>query len=199
MGGSGPGSGDGDASDLYAEFAHKRLKMEPRPNEIPGILPVRRFLGRSQSVAVALMSIHAYSTGLQFYLVARSRPGHSLGPTHVRLAERVGLPVVPSPQFDVTLANGTEAVLLNLSEAFGRLDALGDRTVVIGWRAGGTHNRLDGDYWLTPNPQSGLTVRFSWPHFGLGITETQVPEEPLRATTASAVELWPWDPTADVR
>ncbi len=199
MRGSGPGPGDGDASDLYAEFARKRFKLEPRPNEIPGILPVRRFLGRSQSVAVALMSIHAYSTGLQFHLMARSRPGHSLGPTHVRLAERVGLPVVASPQFDVTLADGTEAFALDLSEAFGRLDALRDRTVVIGWRAGGTHDRLDGDYWLTPNPQFGLTVRFSWPHFGLGITETQVPEEPLRATTASAVELWPWDPTADVR
>ncbi len=199
MRGSGPGPGDGDASDLYAEFARKRMKMEPRPNEIPGILPVRRFLGRSQSVAVALMSIHAYSSGLQFHLMARSRPGHPLGPTHLRLAERVRLPVVASPQFDVTLADRTEAFALDLSEAFGRLDALRDRTVAIGWRAGGTHDRLDGDYWLTPNPQSGLTVRFSWSHFGLGITETQVPEEPLRATTASAVELWPWDPTADVR
>ena len=196
MGGSGPGPGDGD---VYAEFARTRLKTEPRPNEIPGILPVRRLLGRSQSVAVALMSIHAYSTGLQFHLAARSRPGHPLGPTHARLAERVGLPVVPSPQFDVTLADGTQAVQLDLSEAFGRLDALRDQTVVIGWRAGGTHDRLDGDYWLTPNPRSGLTVRFSWPHFGLGITETQIPEEPLRATTASAIELWPWDPTADVR
>lgn len=199
MGGSGPGLGGGDASNLYAEFPQKRLTMEPRPNEIPGILPVRRFLGRSQIVAVALMSIHAYSTGLQFHLVARSRLGHSLGPTHVRLAERAGLPVVSAPQFDVTLADGTETVPLNLSEAFGRLDALGDRTVVIGWRAGGTHHRHDGDYWLTPNPPSGLTVRFAWPHFGLGVTETQIPEESLRVTTAAAVELWPWDPTADVR
>jgi hypothetical protein len=199
MGGWGPASGDGDAYDIYAEFARKRLRTQPRPNEVPGILPVRRFLGRSQSVAVALMSIHAYSTGLQFHLVARSRPGHSLGPTHVRPAERAGLPVVPSPQFDVTLTDGTEAVPLSLREAFARLDALGDQIVVIGWSGGGEQDRFDGDYWLTPNPQSGLTVRFSWSHFGLGITETQIPEEPLRATTASAVELWPWDPTAAVR
>ncbi|WP_139263695.1 hypothetical protein [Geodermatophilus africanus] len=116
---------------------------------------MRRLLGRSQTVAVALMSIHAYSTGLQFHLMARSRPGHPLGPTHVRLAERAGLPVVPSPQFDVTVADGTEAFPLDLSEAFGRLDALRDRTVIIGWRAGGAHDRRDGEYWLTPNPLSG--------------------------------------------
>ena len=159
---------------------------------------MHRFLGRSEIVAVALMSIHAYRTELQFHLVARSRLGHSLGSTHVRLAERAGVPVIPFPQFDVTLVDGTEAVPRDHSETFVRLDALGDQTVVIGGSGGGTQDRFDGDYWLTPNPQSGLTVRFSWPHFGLGITEAQIPEEPLRATTASAVELWPWDPTADV-
>ena len=163
MQGPGPGPGDdGDASNVYAEFARTRLTMEP-PQEIPGILPVRRFLGRSQNVAVALMSIHAYSTGLQFHLVARSRPAPSLSPTHVRVAERVGLPVVPSPHFDVMLADGTEAVPLNINEAVGRLDALGNRTGVIGWRAGGMHDRLDRDCWLTSNPQSGLTIRFSRP------------------------------------
>lgn len=197
MRGSGPGSGDSDGA--YAEFARKRLKMEPRPNEIPGVMPVRRFLGRSQSVAVALMTIHAYSTGLQFHLVARSRPGHSLIPTHPSLAERAGVPVVPPPQFDITLANGTEAVSLDHSDAFVRLDELGHEPVVIGWRGGGTKDRFDGHYWLTPDPQSGLTVRFSWPHFDLGTTETQIPEEQLRVTAASVVELWPWDPSADVR
>jgi hypothetical protein len=65
-----------------------------------------------------------------------SRPGHSLGPTHVRLAERAGLPVVPSPQFDVTLADGTEAFPLDLNEAFGRLDAPRDRTLVLRRRTG---------------------------------------------------------------
>jgi len=135
------------------------MEPRPRPNEIPGVLPVRRLLGRSPIAAVALVSIHAYSTGLQFHLLARSRPGHPLGPTHVRLAERAGLPVVPSPQFDATLANGTEAVPLDLGEAFARLDALGERTVVIGWTGGGTRDRFDGDYWLTPHPRRGPTTR----------------------------------------
>jgi hypothetical protein len=196
---SGPGPGDGDADDVYREFARKRLKLEPRPNEIPGILPVGRFLGRSEAVAVALMSICAYSTGLQFDLVARSRPGHSLIPTRSSLAERVGVPVVPPPQFDVRLADGAQAVTLDRCQAFVRLDELGDRPVVIGWRGGGTPERFDGDYWLTPKPQSGLSVQFSWAHFGLGTTETHVAEEQLRATTESVVELWPWDPTADVQ
>jgi hypothetical protein len=160
---------------------------------------MRQLLGRSESIAVALMSIYAYSTGLQFHLVARSRPGHSLIPTQASLAKRIDVPVIPSPQFDVRLAGGTQAVSLDPGQAFVRLDEVGDRPVVIGWRGGGRQQRFDGDYWLTPNPQSGLTVRFSWPHFGLGTTETEIEEEQLRATTASVVELWPWDPTADVR
>ncbi len=91
----------------------------------------------------------------------------------------------------MTLANGTAAVLLDIGAGLLGLDTLDDRAVVVGWTASGRRDRVDGHYWLTPNPQSGLTVRFAWPHVGLGTTGTHIPGEPLRAATAAAMALWP--------
>jgi hypothetical protein len=59
--------------------------------------------------------------------------------------------------------------------------------VVVGWRGSRTDDRCDGDHWVSPNPLSALTVRFSWPHFDLSTTETPIEEQSLRAAIASAL------------
>jgi hypothetical protein len=97
------------------------------------------------------------------------------------------MPAVPAPRFDIAPADGTEAVRLDPSEAFVRLDSFSDGTVVVGWRGSGTDDRFDGDHRVSPNPLSALTVRFSWPHFDLSTTETPIEEQSLRAAIASAL------------
>ncbi len=90
---------DGDGSDVTTAFTRRRLGIEPCPDEVPGVLPVQRFLSRCLGdVTVVLVSVHASSTGLRSDVMARSGPGHPLVPMHARLAERTGVPAVSPPR-----------------------------------------------------------------------------------------------------
>jgi hypothetical protein len=200
-----PEGPDGDAEEALARFARLRPRLHPPPNEIPGVLPLAQFLGRSDTVAAVLLEVHAYSVGLSFHLTYRGRGSRrSLEhppfiPTDPRMAERMGTAVATSPEVGVTLADGTAAVTLDRSSAFQQLDQLTDALVLIEGNGGGGNDQLDASYWLTPDPHAGLTVQFAWPQQRLSATALSIDAEQLAAATSAAVPLWPWDPSADVR
>ena len=60
------------------------------PNEIPGTVAVDVVLARTDDLVVALIGMHAYSTGLAFDLAIRQRtpapPGHRPGLLHEAVA-----------------------------------------------------------------------------------------------------------------
>ena len=197
--GAGPADGDAGREEAYARFARIRVQTSPPPNELPGILPIGQFLGRSATVAAVLLEIHAYAAGLEFRLTYRGRAAEHHPPitlTDPGLAKRIGLPVGTPPQVEVLLPDATQAVAIGLSDAARRLETPGQ--VLVGPRGGGGNDQFDADYWLTPNPRCALTFRFTWPEQNLPTTTLDLDEQALHAATAAAVTLWPWDLTADV-
>ena len=58
---TGPGNehADSDAEAAHARFARLRRRLHPPPNEIPGVLPLAQFLGRSDTVVAVLLEVHA--------------------------------------------------------------------------------------------------------------------------------------------
>lgn len=129
------------------------------------MLPLVHFLGRSDTVVAVLLEVHAYTVGLGFRLTYGGRGRRSSGhppfiPTHPRMTERLGTAVASSPEVAVLLADGTEAMTLDRSAAYLRLDELTDEVVLIKGDGGGGNDQLDASYWLTPNPHAGVTLRF---------------------------------------
>jgi hypothetical protein len=203
MTGFGGGISDSGADDPYARFARIRRRHHPPPNEVPGVLPIGRFLGRSDTVVAVLLEVHAYAAGLDFRLTYRGRGRRPTDhppfvPTVARIAERIGKPVATAPDIAVVLADGSGAHALDASEAFQRMEESTGRSVLIGARGGGGNDQFDASYWLTPNPQTGLTLQFAWPQQQLPATTLALDDQEIVRATAAAVTLWPWDPS-DVR
>jgi hypothetical protein len=93
----GPGAENADKEEAFARFARLRRRLHPPPNEIPGILPVAQFLGRSAAVAAVLVEVHAYTVGLDFRLTYRARDRQALDhppfiPIDSQIAKRFGKP-----------------------------------------------------------------------------------------------------------
>ena len=143
--GAGPADGDARREEAYARFARIRVQTSPPPNEIPGILPIGQFLGRSATVAAVLLEIHAYAAGLEFRLTYRGHAAEHhppFTPTDPGLAERIGLPVGTPPQVEVLLPDATQAVAIGLSDAARRLETLPGRSLSVHEAAEGTTSSM---------------------------------------------------------
>ncbi|MPQ96758.1 hypothetical protein GB931_02240 [Modestobacter sp. I12A-02628] len=180
-----------------------QVRTNPPPNEIPGVLPLAAPLGRSDSVAAVLLQVLAHRGGLLFRVTLRGRAhgvdGHLpfLPDTTPGPELRGSLPTTPSVQ--VLLPDGRTSLFLDRSSALQLIPQADDQPVLFEEPHGGSSARLDLDYWLTPNPRSALTFRFSWARQGLPETTVQLDAETVQRVTAEAQELWPWDVTVHDR
>jgi len=174
---------------------HWQQRHWPPANEIPGLLPLREVLGRSDSVIVVLRDMHVYTNGVSINVVARGPPGHH--PSFITMpplmAERRGLPTPTySPmRLQVVFEGGTEATALSTEELRQRLDEVADQPVLRDSRGSGTPDAMDYPYWLTPAPTRAVTIKFAWPEQGLPATELNIDQAALRRASQEAMELWP--------
>ena len=162
-------------------------RMSAPDNEVPVALPVNVVLARTDDVAVALLRLEVYSTGLEFCLAARVRADAAL---RNPLAELMwGRPRAHGRfLLGVEFADGRRASSL--------AQRGGHQEVVLGPRgASGGRLRLDQCWWLAPLPPEG-PMRFVVRSDELGIEETSVELDgaDVRAAAAGVVELWPWAP-----
>ena len=110
-----------------------QLRHWPPDNQVPAFLTMRRILGRSESVAVVLLEVVVYKTGLNFHVIARGRPG--LHPTFIasipEIAKRMGVPEATSTpaHLEVVYEDGTSAVDMSSRDLHLRLDEVADRPV----------------------------------------------------------------------
>ncbi len=174
---------------------HWQRRNWPPANEIPGLLPLREVLGRSDSVIVVLRDMHVYSNGVSINVVARGRPGHhpSFLTMPPLIAERMGLPTPTcSPmRLQVIFEDGTEATALGTEDLRQRLDEVADQPVLRDTRGSGNPDAMDYPYWLTPAPTRAVTIKFAWPEQGLPAIELNIDQAALRRASQEAMELWP--------
>jgi hypothetical protein len=169
---------------------HFYRRMSAPENEVPVALPQNVLLARTEDVAVALLGLQVYSTGLAFDLAVRVRP--------------VKLPMADLHQALWRHGPGAPSLLVGLELADGtRVDnvtgpgSAGDVVFTQGSGSGNEYS-VDQTWWLSPLPPEGpLTVVVRCPELGLAETSAVLDGTAIRAAADRVVELWPWERPPD--
>ncbi|SDF94893.1 hypothetical protein SAMN05660662_3894 [Blastococcus aurantiacus] len=164
-------------------------RMNRPENEVPAALPMNRLLVRTPDVAVALLGLQVYTTGVAFQLAARAR-----GPEDPAAPDRLG-------DLFWNHRGGSPRFLLGVQFADGRRasnvpvrGADGDLVFHPGGGSGGSVS-VDQDWWLSPLPPEGpLLVVVRCPEIGLEETGTELDGTAIRRAGESATVLWPYEP-----
>lgn len=170
------------------EFVRRMNKPE---NEVPVALPMNRLLSRTPDLAIALVGLQAYTTGVAFELVARAR-GLEDPAADNRLGSIFwGHAGAPSFLLGVEFADGRRASSLPFP---GRS---GDIVFHQGGGSGG-ETAVDQQWWLSPLPPEGpLLVVARCPEIGLDETVLELDGAAIRRAGESAIVLWPYEPPVD--
>ena len=162
-------------------------RMNAPENEIPVALPQNLLLARTDDVAIALIGLHVYTTGLAFELVARLRPSAQAGRrTLDELFWRHG-PHGGAFLFGVEFADGRRASTLTRDSP--------DGLVFHSGSGSGGQASVEQTWWLHPLPPDG-PMRFVVRCHELGIPETsaELDGTAIRRAADAVVPLWPWEP-----
>ncbi|MGY1770086.1 hypothetical protein [Blastococcus sp. SYSU D00813] len=166
--------------------------MSAPENEVPVAVPQNLLLARTADLAVALLGLQAYTTGVSFDLAVRARRGApGLGTqtlNDVFWAHRGG---APSFLLGVEFADGSRA------SSAGFPDVAGDVVFHPGGGSGG-ESSVDQSWWLSPLPPEGpLRLVVRCPELGVPETSVELDGTAIRRAGESALVLWPWQPLGD--
>lgn len=163
-------------------------RMNAPENELPVSLPQNVVLARSADLAVAVVGLQVYTTGVAFQLVVRMRPAaqEALGRDLDELfwGHRSG--AGRSFMFGVEFADGRRA---------GTYGHFGDGDVIFHQGSGsGGDASIEQNWWLSPVPPPGL-LRLVVRCAELGIEETvvELDGEAVARAVDSVTTLWPWE------
>jgi hypothetical protein len=171
--------------------------LGPPENELGVPVPLRQLLARTEAVAVALLDVSAYTTGLEFRLEVRLRRHDELADPfgmHLRRGRGGATTELPDEvlRFGFELADGSRVT--NLGD-FPPFDRERSAPVLIQRGGGGGGRSWSFGYWLWPLPPPGpLTVALEWPAQGIALTRVALDAEPVLAAAAAAEPLWPLEP-----
>ena len=164
----------------------------PPANELGVAVPQRVLLARTDDVAVALLDVVAFSTGLEFAVEVRLREYDERSDPfgfHLRHTLREG-DAIPDEifRFGFELADGGKAT--NIGQFPGQDPPAGP---VLMQRGGGGGGRSwSFRYWLWPLPPPGpATVVVEWPSQGIELTRVELDAAPLLEAAALSEALWP--------
>ena len=175
--------GDGDGPD---EEVLRR--MNAPENELPAALPLTLLLARTDDLAVGLVGLRVYSTGLAFELVVRVRPS---------AADDIGRSL--QQLFWDHPPHRTARFLLGVEFADGRrvTNLRSDADGIAFSQGGGSggDTSIDQSWWLSPLPPDGpLRIVLRCDELGLPETVTELDGTAVQAAASDVVELWPWEP-----
>jgi hypothetical protein len=160
--------------------------MGPPANQIPAAVPVNVVLHRSDDLAIALLALQVYSTGLNFDLVVRTRTSAVRESLTDLLFERPRRTTEGRFLLGVELADGRR---LSNVEPHGP-----ESGAVLEARGGGGGERsARQSWWLAPLPPEGpVTFVLRCDALGVAETSTVVDGDVIRRAVADVVTLWPW-------
>lgn len=192
-----PGSrfGHGMTPDADAMLRRQRRRSEPN-NEVPAPVPFTAVLGRTDDVAVCIVGIHVFTTGLSFRLAVRLRqvpPGQE----H-RIFEMVSGHRLPGTSAEdrlllgVEFSDGRTASNVASDDWFAMDELPDDQLVLSPARGGGGGLHYDQHFWLSPLPPPGpVTIVCAWPALGLSESSAECDGQLLLDAAARALVLWP--------
>ena len=157
-------------------------------NEVPVAVPLNLLVARTDSIAIALLGLQVYSTGLSFEVVVRLRPS-----AEQELGARLN-------ELFWERGRGAPGFLFGLEFADGRrvsntaaIEHPGDVVFRAGGGGGGSTS-IDQSWWLSPLPPPGrLLVLVRCDELGVAETVTEVDATVIDDAARGVVELWPWE------
>jgi hypothetical protein len=183
-----------EGSELSPEQIAALQRRTSRPdNELPGAIPFHALVARTEDLAIALVAVDAYSTGLTMKMSIRLRsPGDDdldieLFPHHGRHGE-------PGLLVGVEYPDGRTATNVSGHE-YPDPRLLNDQPALWPHGGGGGGSEYEMEYWLTPMPTPGdLGIVTAWPARAIAESRIVVPAAAIATGVAANVELWPWQP-----
>jgi hypothetical protein len=159
--------------------------------EFPGIVPIRTLpFDPSDRAAVAIVGMTAYTTGFEFSVARRIRPGIP------------GLDQGPAPEIFRRDFNGPPSFQLSLQLSDGRTvvdgrpsgDAEPAGPILMPRGGGGTSHSQLQRWWAWPLPPSGpLDVICQWPAYGISETRVRIDAQLILDAARQSIPLWPQD------
>ena len=174
------------ADDGPDEEFHRR--MSAPENEIPVALPQNLLLAHTDDVAVALVGLQVYTTGVAFTLIVRARPAGQLAGTS--LNELVWQHGPGAGRFMMGLEFSDGRRVSNLRSPGGPAD-------VVFTSAGGSGGEasVEQSWWLHPVPPEGpLRVVVRCAELGIEEADVVLDGTAIRRAAEDVVSLWPWAP-----
>lgn len=167
------------------EVSRARIRLEPPDNEAPSAVGVSGVIARSADVAILVVGLARFTTGLQIDLAARSRLDLDPG-------DRMRSPFDVDLLIGVELADGRTAVA---GRPHWDDHRAADEPLLVLRSSGGGGREWSSTLWLTPPPPPGdLVLVVAAPALGVDESSFTVDAEALR-TAADGVEvLWPREP-----
>lgn len=167
--------------------------LGPPENELGVPVALRVLLARTEKVAVALLDVVGFTSGLEFALEVRLREHDELSdPFGMRLQQSLrGGSELPDDvlRFGFELSDGRRVT--NLA-GFPSFDDRPAGPVLIQRGGGGGNRSWSFKYWLWPLPPGGpLTVVVEWPAHDVALTRIELDAEPLLDAAANSEVLWP--------
>jgi len=160
-------------------------------------------LARTGNVAVAVIDVVAYSTGVELKLVAaRRQPSADQDPfeLHHRFMHglRPGAELPPELlRFGVEFSDGRRATSVGTGPAAVLRVGDGEEQAPQGpllspGGGGGSDDRWESEYWLWPLPPPGLLAFVvEWPAEGIELTRQEIDSAPIIEAAAHSEVLWP--------
>ncbi|QNG37721.1 hypothetical protein F1C76_15060 [Geodermatophilaceae bacterium NBWT11] len=148
-----------------------------------------------------LVEMRAYTTGVEIELALHGRADRATSflPTDQRLADRLHVPVAPTPDISLTAADGTPSVVLQGRELFDQLDDFADRPTLFVPGGEGNGDHMTSRLWLYPFPATTLELGVAWPAQDIAPATTTLTIDDLQRTRDQIIELWPWRAEDELR
>lgn len=180
------------------ERHHRPVWLGPPENELGIAVPVRELLVRTDDLAIALLGVVAYSSGLELEVELRRRhEPEQPDPLHLQMHARQSRGGEIAPEllrFGVQFADGRKAT--NLGGFPRPHDEEPKEPLLMDRGGGGGGRRWSFRYWLWPLPPRGtLTVVVEWPAAGVELTRVELDAAPMLDAAESVDALWPDEPT----
>jgi len=179
-----------ESSGDDAQWAAMRRRHRP-DNELPGSVPFDVVIGRTDDLVVAITGARAFTTGLAFTLVVRSRRRRADGLIHdISGHHRPGTDPDRQLLLGFEYADGRRGT--NIGSEPVPMPAHADTVTLVTGGGGGDDLAVDYDFYLSPLPPAGdLVVFCAWPALDVPETRTVLDANLVVEAARRAVVLWP--------
>ncbi len=172
----------------WARVANPQGRMTPS-NEVPVSVAIEHMLVRTDQVAVALVGVRVYRSGVELVIQAHRRHPRDRG--GIDVFGPFGAGNTDQFVFGVEFADGQAASTLRRWSA----PRSHDEPMLMRGGGPGTDGVSTANFFLTPLPPAGrLTLISAWPVFDIAEARTDLDTTVIRAAASRAVVLWPHEP-----